>query len=78
MWLKSEPSQRVLENKRFTQQIRLIYDQSKQTYASLRITEELKARVITVSRPRVVRLEKGKYKTFKTSVLSIFEYIATW
>ena len=56
MWLKSEPSQRALENKRLTEQIKLIYDQSKQTYGSLRITQELKVRAISVSRPRVARL----------------------
>ena len=58
MWLKSEPSQRALENKRLTEQIRLIHKQSKQTYGSPRITKELKARAISVSRPRVARLMK--------------------
>ena len=56
MWLKSGPSQRALENKRLTKQIKLIYDLSKQTYGSPRITEELKSQAISVSRPRVARL----------------------
>ena len=58
IWLKSEPSLRVLENKRLTDQIRMIHKQSKQIYGSPRITQELKARNIKVSRPRVARLMK--------------------
>ncbi len=58
IWLNSEPSQRTLENKRLTDQIRMVYNQSKQIYGSPRITKELNARNITVSRPRVARLMK--------------------
>jgi hypothetical protein len=46
LWLKSEPSQRTLENNRLIQQIKIIYKESKQTYGSPRITKELKARSI--------------------------------
>lgn len=56
IWLKSEPSRRILENKNLTNQIRMIHEQSKQIYGSPRITEELNARNIKVSRPRVARL----------------------
>ncbi len=56
IWLKSEPSQRMLENRRLTDHIRIIHNQSKQTYGSPRITEELNARAFSVSRPRVARL----------------------
>ena len=55
-WLKSGPSKRVLQNKLLTEQIRQIYHQSQQTYGSPRITRELWARSIKVSRPRVARL----------------------
>jgi len=55
-WLKSGPSKRVLQNKLLTEQICQIYHQSKQTYGSPRITRELWARSIKVSRPRVARL----------------------
>jgi transposase InsO family protein len=55
-WLKSSPSKRALDNKVLTEQIRQIYQKSKQTYGSPRITSELHARAIRVSRPRVARL----------------------
>jgi putative transposase len=55
-WLGSSPSKRVIQNKVLTEQIRQVYHQSKQTYGSPRITRELLARSIKVSRPRVARL----------------------
>ncbi|MGZ2372080.1 IS3 family transposase, partial [Ancylomarina sp. YFZ004] len=58
IWLNSAPNQRTLENKRLTDQIKMIYNQSHQTYGSPRITKELKALSIMVSRPRVARLMK--------------------
>jgi transposase InsO family protein len=57
-WLKSSPSKWVLENKVLTEQIRKIYQKSKKTYGSPRITSELQAQSIGVSRPRVARLMK--------------------
>jgi putative transposase len=61
MWLNSEPSPRALENKKLTEQIRMIYNQSHQIYGSPRITKELNVQNITVSRPRVARLMKKAY-----------------
>jgi len=57
-WLKSEPSQRCVNNKMITEQIRIVHAQSRQTYGSPRITMELRARNLSVSRPRVARLMK--------------------
>lgn len=56
--MEKKPSKRVLENQKITQQIRLIHQQSDQTYGSPRIREELKNKNINVSRPRVARLMK--------------------
>lgn len=55
-WLKSEPSSRTKENEVLTEKIRLIHKQSKETYGSPRITEELNANTFQASRPRVARL----------------------
>lgn len=55
-WLKSSPSKRALANKVLTEQIRDIYQISRQTYGSPRITIELQAQDIKASRPRVARL----------------------
>ena len=55
---EKKPSKRVLENQKITQQIRLIHQQSDQTYGSPRIREELKNKNINISRPRVARLMK--------------------
>lgn len=55
-WLKSSPSKRVIQNQAITEHIHQIYQQSKQTYGSPRITRELWARSIKISRPRVARL----------------------
>lgn len=57
-WLKSGPSKRASENRALVERIRKIYDKSKQTYGSPRITSELHAQAIRVSRPRVARLMK--------------------
>jgi transposase InsO family protein len=72
-WLKSKPSKRVLENQMLEDKIIEIYAKSKQTYGSPRITEELNAANIFVSRPRVARLMK------KASIRSIVrkKFIAT-
>jgi len=72
-WLKSKPSKRVLENQMLEDRIIEIYAKSKQTYGSPRITEELNAANIFVSRPRVARLMK------KASIRSIArkKFVAT-
>jgi transposase InsO family protein len=57
-WLKREPSKRSRENKELVKQIKMIYNQSKHTYGSPRITEELNRRNYQVSRPKVARLMK--------------------
>jgi transposase InsO family protein len=57
-WLKSIPSKRDLDNRVLTEKIRQIYQKSRQTYGSPRITSELQAQAIGVSRPRVARLMK--------------------
>lgn len=57
-WLKREPSKRTRENKELVKQIKIIYNQSKRTYGSPRITAELNRRNYQVSRPRVARLMK--------------------
>ncbi|MCP4124474.1 MAG: IS3 family transposase [Bacteroidetes bacterium] len=57
-WLKSDPSQRTVENRELTDEIRRIHAKSKQTYGSPRITAELNVRSRKVSRPRVARLMK--------------------
>lgn len=57
-WLKSGPSKRTVENRELSEQIRGIHARSRQTYGSPRITAELNARNINVSRPRVARLMK--------------------
>lgn len=57
-WLKSRPSKRELDNKVLTEQIRKIYQRSKHTYGSPRITSELHSLAIRASRPRVARLMK--------------------
>ena len=55
-WAKSCPSKRFVANKELTEQIRQIYQLSKQTYGSPRITKALHDRSYRVSRPRVARL----------------------
>ena len=55
-WLRSSPSKRDVQNEVITEHISEIYQQSKQTYGSPRITRELWARSMKVSRPRVARL----------------------
>jgi putative transposase len=57
-WLKSEPSQRTIENRKLTVEIRAIHTHSKQTYGSPRITAELNTENKKASRPRVARLMK--------------------
>jgi transposase InsO family protein len=75
-WLKRGPSKRAIENEIIMEQICKIHKQSKGTYGSPRVTEELKANYVQVSRPRVARLmrkanirsiTKRKFKTTTNS-----------
>lgn len=52
------PSKRDGENRMLLAEIRRIHEQSKASYGSPRMTEELKKRGFDVSRPRVARLMK--------------------
>lgn len=53
------PSKRDHENRMLLYEIRRIHEQSKASYGSPRITDELKARGVKVSEPRVARLMKA-------------------
>ena len=55
-WLDSKPSKRALENRELSSKIKQIYEKSRKTYGSPRITMALKASAVIVSRPRVARL----------------------
>lgn len=55
-WLKAVPSARSTANVKLTEEIRKVYEESRSTYGSPRITKELLDRKFTVSRPRVARL----------------------
>jgi len=57
-WLKGSISKRKAENTMLTNEIVKIFNNSKQTYGSPRITEELRRMDINVSRPRVAKLMK--------------------
>ena len=52
------PSQRDSENRTLLSKIRKVYNKSKASYGSPRITDELNAQGVDVSRPRVARLMK--------------------
>ncbi len=55
-WRNRPESARSLENKRITARIQEVFDESKATYGSPRITKELNEAGTRVSRPRVARL----------------------
>lgn len=57
-WLHRLPSERDNENRMLVFQIRRIHEQSKASYGSPRMTDELKAQGFTPSRQRVARLMK--------------------
>lgn len=57
-WRGRGPSKRALANKKFTKQIRRIWEDSGKTYGSPRIHATLLADGETISRPRVARLMK--------------------
>ena len=60
-WRNRPVSNRSVENQRLTEQIRNIFYASKQIYGSPRITQELKAQGVDISRPRVARLMKKNH-----------------
>ena len=57
-WLIRKPVKRDLENRELSIRIKKIYESSKGTYGSPRITMALKEEGVHVSRPRVARLMK--------------------
>jgi transposase InsO family protein len=57
-WLTRNPSRRSIENRDLSDRIRKIYDLSKRTYGSPRVTIKLQEEGFHVSRPRVARLMK--------------------
>jgi putative transposase len=57
-WLLSKPGRRDIENEELSDRIKKIYESSKKTYGSPRVTIALLEEGIHVSRPRVARLMK--------------------
>jgi putative transposase len=57
-WCRYNPSSRDKENRMLLFEIHRIHQQSKASYGSPRITDELRTRGFKVSRPRVARLMK--------------------
>ena len=57
-WLTQRPTKRATENKAITQLISSLFTASKGRYGSPKITADLKAQGVKVSRPRVARLMK--------------------
>lgn len=55
-WRKREPSKRAKENEELSSKIIEIFDASRKTYGSPRVTEELEAQGFEVDRKRVARL----------------------
>ena len=59
-WRKRPPSRRAQQNRSLSERIRVIHEQSRQSYGSRRIQAELKAQSVKVSRPRVARLMRAQ------------------
>ena len=57
-WLKRKPGKRDIDNKDLSNKIQEIYNKSKKTYGSPRVTIALRNQGIIISRPRVARLMK--------------------
>jgi len=57
-WLTRNPSKRSIENHKLSDRIKEIYQQSKKTYGSPRVTIKLQEEGLHVSRRRVARLMK--------------------
>ena len=55
-WYTGNISKRVFENQRLTQVIKQVFEESKRTYGSPRITANLKRQGYVISRPRVAKL----------------------
>jgi len=79
-WLKAVPSARSTANVKLTEEIKKVYQESRSTYGSPRITKELLDRKFTVSRPRVARLMQKAgirsivKKKFRVTTLSDHHY----
>lgn len=59
-WLNRKPSSRQLENQQITEEVQMVYQQSKGRYGSPKITDELRDRGWKVSRPRVARIMRSE------------------
>lgn len=59
-WLGRRPSKRAVENLNLKTMIKAEYHRSRRRYGSPKITEELRARGVAVSRPRVGRLMRSE------------------
>ncbi len=55
-WFCEGPSNRELENQKLTIAIKEVFEESRRTYGSPRVTAELKRRGINVSKQRVAKL----------------------
>lgn len=63
-WTLSSPSKRIIENQILEAEVLKIFENSKKTYGSPRITLELHKKDIKVSRPRVARMmRKAKLRS---------------
>jgi len=60
-WLTRKPGKRDIENCDLSDRIKKIYESSKKTYGSPRVTIALLEEGVHVSRPRVARLMKQQY-----------------
>lgn len=57
-WISKKPSKRAMYNERLLKEIKAVYENSKCTYGSPRITKELEMNQIKVSKPLVAKLMK--------------------
>lgn len=55
-WLERKPSKRSIENQQIKGLIKMVYDDSKGRYGSPKITKELNAQGLNISRQRVARM----------------------
>ena len=59
-WLNRRPSRRAIEAEKIKKMIRSVHQQSKGRYGSPKITEELKFKGVSISRPRVARMMRSE------------------
>ena len=59
-WLNRRPSRRAIEAEKIKKMIRYVHQQSKGRYGSPKITEELKFKGVSISRPRVARMMRSE------------------